>query len=77
MKILLWMSGIILGAAICVSVANVSARTTAATSSARSAVSGEPYELTAEALHACQVNFVRREDSSRCFETMPRFLPLP
>jgi len=26
------------------------------------AVSGEPYELTAEALQPCQVNFVRRED---------------
>jgi hypothetical protein len=37
MKILVWMSGIILGVAICVSVANVSAQTTAATSSARSA----------------------------------------
>ena len=29
------------------------------------AVSGEPYELTAEALQPCQVNFVRREDLLR------------
>ncbi len=31
----------------------------------QSAVSGQPYELTAEALQPCQVNFVRREDFLR------------
>jgi CRP/FNR family transcriptional regulator, cyclic AMP receptor protein len=36
-----------------------------------STLSGEPYELTAEALEPCQVNFVRREDFLRLLREQP------
>jgi CRP/FNR family transcriptional regulator len=37
----------------------------------QAALSGEPYELTAEALQPCQVNFVRREDFLRLLREYP------
>ncbi|MGA3294155.1 MAG: Crp/Fnr family transcriptional regulator [Candidatus Acidiferrales bacterium] len=36
------------------------------------ALSGEPYELTAEALQPCQVNFMRREDFLRLLKEHPQ-----
>ncbi|HXX70824.1 MAG TPA: Crp/Fnr family transcriptional regulator [Candidatus Acidoferrum sp.] len=38
---------------------------------AQAAISGEPYELTAEALQPCQVDFVRREDFMRLLREQP------
>ena len=37
----------------------------------QAALSGEPYELTAEALQPCQVNFVRRDDFLRLLRENP------
>jgi CRP/FNR family transcriptional regulator len=37
----------------------------------QAALSGEPYELTAEALQPCQVNFVRRDDFLRLLRDHP------
>jgi CRP/FNR family transcriptional regulator, cyclic AMP receptor protein len=38
---------------------------------AQAAISGEPYELTAEALQPCQVDFVRREDFMKLLREQP------
>ena|SRR5215472_10320897 len=38
---------------------------------AQAAVSGEPYELTAEALQPCQVDFIRREDFLKLLHDHP------
>ena len=38
-------------------------------------VSGTPYELTAETLDPCQVNFVKREDFQRLLKAAQRCLP--
>lgn len=38
---------------------------------AHAAISGEPYELTAEALEPCQVDFIRREDFLKLLQEQP------
>lgn len=38
---------------------------------AQAAISGEPYEVTAEALQPCQVDFVRREDFAKLLHDQP------